>query len=211
MTGWEDPNTGLIRPDGPDYVSDIPAIERDFLRRLAPMLRVTVASITDRNALYPRPGLNERPIVSIPSLDEEHRWDGKQWLIFDTRPKWYTPVWYSSEDLKTVEIKGGTIKGWFQRQGHTMKWKIEVTRGTDTNFGDGYYSFFLPKPVRSILETGKGFARSGGVENAGTVAFRDTSRPILVVGSSRVGSGTYTWAAGDTIVLAGENMLGGVL
>lgn len=211
MPGWEDPNTGLIRPDGPDYVSDIPAIERDFLRRLAPMLRITVASVTDRNALYPRPGLNERPIVSIPSLDEEHRWDGKQWLIFDTRPKWYTPLWYAGADLTALEIKDGTIKGWYQRQGHTMKWKIELVRGANSHFGDSYYSFYLPKPVRNLLEVGTGVVRSGGVEYAGAVTFRDNSRPILVIGGSRVGYQTYTWAAGDAIILAGENMLGGLL
>lgn len=211
MPGWEDPTTGLIRPDGPDYVSDIPAIERDFVRRLAPMLRVTVASVGDRNALYPRPGLNERPIVSIPSLDEEHRWNGKQWLIFDTQPKWYTPVMYSGPDLAVMSIKSGTIKGWYMRQGHLMDWKIEMTRGSDTNLGNGYYSWYLPKPVRSIAETGKGFVSSGGIEYEGGVAFRDTSRPVLVIGGSRVGGSTYSWDTGDTIVLTGRNMLGGLL
>ena len=212
MSGWIEPITGLPRPDGPDYVADIPAIERDFMRRLVPLLRNRFETLDDVRAAYPQLTTADAGVSAlVPSDGVEYRWDGKQWGPWDLTLKSWTPIWATGSELGRLAIMDGTLEGVYMRRGPLVWWKITLIRGERTNLGTGAYSWTLPFAMRSYRQTGTGYVRASNVESSGGVAFRDSTRAILVVGGRRVGSDSFAWTAGDEIVLSGETLMGGVL
>lgn len=212
---YEDELTRLVRPDSPDYVSDIPQIEREFLRRLIPMLRIPAASTTARDLLYPRLGLNDAVTVPVPSEGVEYQWDTRQWTVHDLYPKSFTPTWTSGAERVGLSIGNGTLTGMYQRRGHTMWWRISLQRGTTTNLGAGEYGWKLPFPQKTHLQTGSAIATSGGSspygQLDGVVGFADPSWIYMLSAGQRVGTDSLQWSPGGTIILEGVTQMGGLV
>ena len=209
---------GLLSPDERDFVSTLPATDRESLRRLAPMLRPSFASVQERDAAYTGLGLSDAPTCVIPSEGAEYKWDGRQWLAYDLRPKSFDPGWFSGSDLQRLTNTGGSSIGWYIRRGHTYEWQIVFTRGTTAagaNVGSGYYSWLLPFPSWSYNSTGTGYVRNGpagSMEVDGSVVMRDSTHVSLLSGASRIGTASFeTIADGFTAVLSGVHRLGGLL
>lgn len=201
-----------------DFVSTIPATDREFLRRLAPMLRPAFASVQERDTAYGTLGLSDSACCVVPSEATEYRWDGRQWLAYDLRPKSFDPGWFSGSELTRLTNTGGSSVGWYTRTGHTYQWQIVFTRGTTAAgafVGSGYYSWLLPFPSYTYNSTGSGFVRNGpagSMEINGSVVMRDSTHVSLLSGASRIGKASFeTIADGFTAVLSGVHRLGGLL
>lgn len=211
---FEDSLTGLPRPDTEDWVSSIPRTEREFVRRLAKMLRRPFASENERDTTFGRLGLNDAAVAPIPSQNIEARWDGRQWVTHDTRPKEWNPGWFSGSELAPLSNTTGTCTGTYLRRGHTVWWRIVFVRGAGANVGSGYYSWELPFALDTYNSSGSGFVRNGAggsMELDGSVVMRDSKHVSLLSGAKRIGTDSFeTIADGMTIVLTGEGLIGGL-
>jgi len=56
----------------------------------------------------------------------------------------YVPTWTASSTAPT--LGNGTIEGYYAQTGKTVNFSIELTFGSTTKRGVGYYSFTLPVP-----------------------------------------------------------------
>lgn len=196
-----------------DFVSTIPATDREFLRRLAPMLRPAFASVQERDTAYGTLGLSDSACCVVPSEATEYRWDGRQWLAYDLRRRTFNPNWkYGTTDAKSISVGNGTCTGTYLREGPKFTWEIVVVRGSTTWVGDGSYSWELPIPAKNFRMTGTGYVRNDGLEIECSVVGRSSTSVALVTGGKRIGHDSVaSWAVGAEIVLYGEAFIGGIL
>lgn len=209
---------GRVLPIGPDFVSSLPTTAIDDEAALRGMILVPCASVDQRNLFFPNPGINDRPKVSIGALAERHEWDGKQWLIYDERPKTYPSYWYSGSSLQVLSVgaisdpDGAMFTTTVKRDGWFMDWRIILRRGPNTNVGSGYYSYFLPYPTDNWLTaSGKASLRIGSREIEAGVVFRDANRPVIILNEGRMGTDSFSYSTGDKWSLSGRTMIGGLV
>ena len=223
--------TGLKWPEGKDFESNTPQIwvETDRLLGQGGMV-VSAIDVDDRNRKFPAPGLNQRPVVQLGN-GELHKWDGRQWLIHDDKPKSATFYMYSMAAAAGGGLLGMTMdpdgsgdgggQVWWKRDGHFVDWRISVVRGADANVGSGTYTWLTPFSVRwgsiggvPVQPTGglSGMVVRGGMSYPCGVYWIDKNHPILVrYDGTRVGYDTFSWGTGDSIVLGGRSRIGGLL
>lgn len=196
-----------------DFVSTIPATDREFLRRLAPMLRPAFTSEQERDTAYGTLGLSDSACCVVPSEGAEYKWDGRQWLAYDLRRRTFNPNWkYGTTDAKSISVGNGTCTGTYLREGPKFTWEIVVVRGSTTWVGDGSYSWELPIPAKNFRMTGTGYVRNDGLEIECSVVGRSSTSVALVTGGKRIGHDSVaSWAVGAEIVLYGEAFIGGIL
>lgn len=196
-----------------DFVSTIPATDREFLRRLAPMLRPAFASVQELDTAYGTLGLSDSACCVVPSEATEYRWDGRQWLPYDLRRRTFNPNWkYGTTDAKSISVGNGTCTGTYLREGPKFTWEIVVVRGSTTWVGDGPYSWELPIPAKNFRMTGTGYVRNDGLEIECSVVGRTSNSVALVAGGKRIGhDSVVSWAVGAEIVLYGEAFIGDIL
>lgn len=194
---------------------------------------VPCTSVADRNAKFPQPGTS-RPRVRIGA--EEHRWDGRQWLIWDDKPRAFTPNWQAVDAsdgsaytlvIDTNRSGDGFIGGWWQRQGHFAEWSISVLRGDDTMRGGAgnYYRWSMPFAPYNANPDGWLPDDAGqtcvvrtpanGV-NFGFAAWLSSAYVYCIMpnasGSDKsLGTSTFTWETGASIRLGGRTRMGGLL
>lgn len=212
---WQSKQTGLTWPDGPDYVSSEPATWRGLDAQLSGAIRITALSVADRNRKVANPTSNQRFIVSIPSIAETHEWDGKNWLIYDDRPKTQVQdaggkYWYSGSGLTPLDVGSGTLEITTQRKGWETSWHVYLKRAGDTNQGGSgeYWSWYIPTGFVGMWwkQTGTGWYISGGTEYPCTARFVDANRVVAIKGGGgRVGQGILTGTGGEEVCLWGTS------
>lgn len=213
--------TGAPYPAGGDDGAQIDDIfMSEFDPWLAPRVVLEVPSLSARNAAFPSLGTSSFPKVRITGLGEEHQWDGKQWLVYDIRPKpltflsnsyLYTRSTVGGSLTPFMTIGQGTWDGWFQRRGWWVDWAWKLTRGSDTPNGSGYFTLYLPFPVASTGEGGWSRCRQGqDMYLDGGVWWEDTNHPVMVAGGSRVtNTSANGFSTGDSYAMGGTCRLGG--
>ena len=212
---WQSKQTGLTWPDGPDYVSSEPATWRGLDAQLSGAIRITALSVADRNRKVANPTSVQRFIVSIPSLAETHVWDGKNWLIYDDRPRTQVQdaggkYWYSGSGLTPLDVGSGTLEITTQRKGWETSWHVYLKRAADSNQGGSgeYWSWFIPTGFVGSWwkQTGAGWYSSGGAEYPCTARFIDANHVAAIkTGGGRVGQGILTGTSGEEVCLWGTS------
>lgn len=117
----------------------------------------------------------------------------------------YTPTWTGS--VTNPAIGNGTITGRYRRHGKTVTATINITTGSTTTYGSGFWSFTLPvtadttvSPIGSaqMLDASTGTVYTGHV-------IHTTSTTMVVYShntTAAVGQATpQTWAVNDTLRL----------
>lgn len=206
--------------DGDDWVDSLPSTDALKELILRGLIRVPVTSVEKRNELFPNPTAYQRPVAYIASIAEEHRWDGRQWLIFDDRPKAFESAWQTWPEVRTLAVgalgdaSAAIFEGKMQRQGHWVDWTIIQRRGPDTYKGSAgeMYTWSLPFAVRDwVTATGNATVRPYGKVITAGVVWADASKVQIALGdNTRMGYDSYTWRDGDRWQLSGRNMLGGL-
>lgn len=206
--------------DGDDWVDSLPSTDALKELILRGLIRVPVTSVEKRNELFPNPTAYQRPVAYMASAAEEHRWDGRQWLIFDDRPKPFTSAWQTWPETRTLAVgalgdaSAAIFEAKMQRQGHWVDWMIIQRRGPDTYKGSAgeLYTWSLPFAVRDwVTATGNATVRVGSKVVTGGVVWADATRvQIALPDDTRMGYGSFTYNTGDKWQLSGRNMLGGL-
>ena len=210
--------TGLPWSEGSDLVKSIPATEEMRDRQLAGALTLTAVSEQDLLSRFSSLGTNDYRRVRIPSLNQIREWDGKQWLIYDTKPIRVTDstayrLWYSGAGGTVTRPFSGELWFEYQRQGRTFKWQLFFKRAEDSDFGAGVYYFQSPIAVGNWMSVSDnaGWVRATGQWEVPTrVVWVNASRFRLVADSdTAISSGSHSWAAGHIITAGGVAWVGG--
>lgn len=210
--------TGLTWSEGSDLVKSIPATEMMRDRQLAGMLTLTAVSEQDMLSRFSSLGTNDYRRVRIPSLNQIREWDGKQWLIYDTKPIRVTDspayrLWYSGTEGKVTKPGSGELWFEYQRQGRTFKWQLFFKRAEDSDVGSGVYYFQSPVAVSNYpsVSDNAGWVRATGQWEVPTrVVWVNASRFRLVADSNTaISTGSHSWAAGHIITAGGVAWVGG--
>ena len=210
--------TGLTWSEGSDLVKSIPATEMMRDRQLAGALTLTAVSEQDLLSRFSSLGTNDYRRVRIPSLNQIREWDGKQWLIYDTKPIRVTDstayrLWYSGAGGTVTRPFSGELWFEYQRQGRTFKWQLFFKRAEDSDFGAGVYYFQSPIAVGNWMSVSDnaGWVRATGQWEVPTrVVWVNASRFRLVADSdTAISSGSHSWAAGHIITAGGVAWVGG--
>ena len=211
---WQSKQTGLTWPDGPDYVSSEPATWRGLDAQLSGAIRITALSVADRNRKVANPTSTQRFIVLIPSLAETHVWDGKNWLIYDDRPRTQVQdaggkYWYSGSGLTPLEIGSGTLEITTQRKGWVTDWHVYLKRASDSHQGGSgeYWSWYIPTGFVGMWwkQTGTGWYTSGGGVYTCSARFVDAGHVVAVAAKGYVGQGILTGTGGEEVCLWGTS------
>lgn len=210
--------TGLPWSEGSDLVKSIPATEMMRDRQLAGMLTLTAVSEQDMLSRFSSLGANDYRRVRIPSLNQIREWDGKQWLIYDTKPIRVTDspayrLWYSGTQGTVTKPGSGELWFEYQRQGRTFKWQLFFKRAEDSDVGGGVYYFQSPVAVSNYpsVSDNAGWVRATGQWEVPTrVVWVNASRFRLVADSNTaISTGSHSWAAGHIITAGGVAWVGG--
>ncbi len=89
----------------------------------------------------------------------------------------------------------------YQRVGKTVDYLVQITMGSSTTYGSGFYSFNVPATALSTAPTGSCmiFQHAVGQKSA-TAFFNTTSTVCLVQGTALVtNTSPMTWAATDIL------------
>lgn len=210
--------TGLSWSEGSDLVKSIPATEEMRDRQLAGALTLTAVSEQDLLSRFSSLGSNDYRRVRIPSLNQIREWDGKQWLIYDTKPIHVTDsdrfrLWFTGPDDTVLKIGSGKLWFDYQRQGRTLKWQLYLERADDSHFGVGTYYFQSPFSVNyagSISDNAGWVRRAGDWEIPTRVVWTSPTKFRLVADSKTViGATSHSWGSGDIITAGGVAWVGG--
>ena len=224
--------TGLPWPAGPDFNSTIPVTFRQTDAWLAMgMVTVPCANVAERDKRFPAPGLNQRVNVQL-NNGELHKWDGRQWQIFDASPQAGAFSMYAVDPANpatlnpmTVDPDGSGDGGgqvWWQRDGHHVDWQITTVFGSDSNLGwtNGWFVWALPFGSRWTVLGGKnigpslarGVAQIGSKTYPLSVYWIGAAQVVAVDGTgTRVGRSNWTISGGDYITFGGRSRIGGLL
>lgn len=106
-------------------------------------------------------------------------WDGLQ-AAWDT----YTPAWTSNGSAPS--IGNGSISGKYYRVGKTVKAAIEITIGTTTVVGTGFYGFSLPVACArtTYFPVGVGIVADGTTAQYMMTAIIITSTAVGLINAS---------------------------
>lgn len=134
------------------------------------------------------------------------RYDGSGWRVVEaTRYQTWTPTWRTNGT--PLSIGNGQLIGLYQHVGDRCDYRIEVLRGSTTNAGNGNYTWDLPVPAAYFAQpAGTGVVYAGSAVVGHYAIFPDANT-VALNGSSnnaRLGYATYTWAAGDRILISGS-------
>jgi hypothetical protein len=120
----------------------------------------------------------------------------------------FVPIWLNGDDT-TLLVGNGTMQGHYQRVGKSVKFRIELIRGSTTNVGNSFHIFFLPVAPVTYRNNGTAtvFDQSTGQMHGLTWHGITGSRIVLVdpLNAARVSwNFPMTWAAGDEVIICGE-------
>lgn len=122
----------------------------------------------------------------------------------------YTPVW-SQANGTVLAVGNGTLAGQYIKIGRFVHFRLTLTRGSTTNIGSDYYFWTLPFGANTFLQSpGTGTVTVGGVVKGVTLRMANTTTVAAIRNSddSNLGHTSFSWAAGDTIVLTGSYQAG---
>lgn len=118
----------------------------------------------------------------------------------------YTPTWTSTGTQPA--LGNGTISGAWTKIGRTVHYVISMTTGATSTYGTGVYLWSLPTPAAGgsrpgsncyIVDSSVGTQFPRAVrQNSSTVVFALSEAGVFVGPTAPM-----TWAAGDSIVIAG--------
>lgn len=119
----------------------------------------------------------------------------------------YTPTWTAASVNPT--LGNGSITGNYMSAGKLTFYRIKVTFGSTTAAGTGAYSFGLPTAaieLRMPCGAVTAFDNSGSTTDTGQVSVigSNTVAAYNNAGSRFSPTVPYTWANGDTIIIAGS-------
>lgn len=118
----------------------------------------------------------------------------------------FTPIWGGS--TANPAIGNGTLRAKYQRMGSRVSMTVELIVGSTTTLGTGDWSFSLPFPSSAALNQvgGAGFNTGSGTTckqfNPRVIASANVCTLYYIdpaLGPLIIGSGTRTWAVGDTL------------
>lgn len=229
---WLSPLTGLKWPEGKDFESNTPLIWQESDRLIGQsMITVSAIDVTDRDKKFPAPGLNQRPVVQLAN-GELHKWDGRQWLIFDVSPQTGAFAMYAVDPESPSTLNPMTVdpdssgdgggQVWWQRDGHHVDWQITTVFGADSNMGwtNGWFVWLTPFVSKWTSIAGKniGPATVRGTAQVGNkayplgVSWTDPTHAVAIDPTgTRVGRSNWAWSGGDWITIGGRSRMSGLI